>query len=128
MKSFILPLSLIASAAVGVLAADLKIEVTQEVECDRKTKKGDQVEAHYKGTLASDGSKFDASTSLCPAGNAEPQWQRGGLQRAMSQVTDRNALRRLRPWCPVQLQARQRPGHPRVRFPRLSPPMGRSAG
>ena len=69
MKSFILPLSLIASAAVGVLAGDLKIEVTQEVECDRKTKKGDKVEAHYKGTLASDGSKFDASTSLRPCGN-----------------------------------------------------------
>ena len=79
MKSFIFPLSLIASAAVGVLASDLKIEVTQEVECDRKTKKGDQVEAHYKGTLASDGSKFDASTSLLrPRGTAEEQWQRGG--------------------------------------------------
>ena len=79
MKSFIFPLSLIASAAVGVLAADLKIEVTQEVECDRKTQKGDMVEAHYKGTLAADGSKFDASTSLLrPCGNPGQQGQRGG--------------------------------------------------
>ncbi|KAK8000438.1 hypothetical protein PG990_013038 [Apiospora arundinis] len=61
MKNLILPLSLVASAAVGVMAAELKIEVTQAVECDRKTKKGDAVEMHYKGTLAANGNKFDAS-------------------------------------------------------------------
>jgi FK506-binding protein 2 len=27
----------------------------------RKTKKGDNVDMHYRGTLASDGSEFDAS-------------------------------------------------------------------
>ncbi|KAK8104335.1 uncharacterized protein PG998_011368 [Apiospora kogelbergensis] len=61
MKNLILPLSLVASAAVGVMAAELKIEVTQAVECDRKTKKGDPVEMHYRGTLAANGKQFDAS-------------------------------------------------------------------
>ncbi|KAK8061830.1 hypothetical protein PG994_008196 [Apiospora phragmitis] len=42
-------------------AEELKIEVTQAVDCDRKTKKGDAVEMHYKGTLAANGNKFDAS-------------------------------------------------------------------
>ncbi|KAI1111018.1 hypothetical protein F5Y14DRAFT_426829 [Nemania sp. NC0429] len=54
-------LTLLASAAVGALAADLKIDVTLPVECDRKTKKGDAIEVHYRGTLASNGNKFDAS-------------------------------------------------------------------
>ncbi|KAK7961894.1 fkbp-type peptidyl-prolyl [Apiospora aurea] len=61
MKNLIFPLSLVASAAVGAMAAELKIEVTQAVDCDRKTKKGDAVEMHYKGTLAANGNKFDAS-------------------------------------------------------------------
>jgi len=61
MKNLILPLSLVASAAVGAMAAELKIEVTQAVDCDRKNKKGDAVEMHYKGTLAANGNKFDAS-------------------------------------------------------------------
>ncbi|ORY57907.1 peptidylprolyl isomerase [Pseudomassariella vexata] len=61
MQRPILLLSLVASAAVGVLAAELKIDVTQEVECERKTQKGDQVEMHYRGTLESNGNKFDAS-------------------------------------------------------------------
>jgi FK506-binding protein 2 len=39
----------------------LEIEVTKEVECSRKTVKGDKVDMHYRGTLASDGSEFDAS-------------------------------------------------------------------
>ncbi|KAJ3570464.1 hypothetical protein NPX13_g5724 [Xylaria arbuscula] len=56
-------LTLLASAAVGVLASDsdLKIDVTLPVECDRKTQKGDSIEVHYRGTLASNGNKFDAS-------------------------------------------------------------------
>ena len=57
-----MPLSLLASAAIGALAAEeLKIDVTRAVECERKTKNGDSIQVHYKGTLASDGSKFDAS-------------------------------------------------------------------
>ncbi|KAI1421489.1 hypothetical protein F5Y12DRAFT_700944 [Xylaria sp. FL1777] len=54
-------LTLLASAAVGTLASDLKIDVTLPVECDRKTQKGDSIEVHYRGTLASNGNKFDAS-------------------------------------------------------------------
>ncbi|TLD21521.1 hypothetical protein PspLS_09106 [Pyricularia sp. CBS 133598] len=70
-------LSLLTSAAVTVLAAEeLGIEVTQAVNCERKTKSvsgpdvpqqkpedvnGDTVHMHYKGTLQSTGDKFDAS-------------------------------------------------------------------
>lgn len=55
-------LSVLASAAVGVVTADdLKVEVTVPVNCERKTQKGDNVEMHYRGTLASSGKQFDAS-------------------------------------------------------------------
>lgn len=59
----LLSLSLLAaSAAVGVMAADdLKIDVTLPVECERKTVKGDKISVHYRGTLQSNGEKFDAS-------------------------------------------------------------------
>ncbi|EMR72504.1 putative peptidylprolyl isomerase protein [Eutypa lata UCREL1] len=60
----LLSLTLVASAALGALAADpaeLKIDVTQEVECDRKTKSGDGIKVHYKGTFADTGNKFDSS-------------------------------------------------------------------
>lgn len=64
MQGLLLSLSLLASAAVGALAADeLNIDVTLPVECERKTQKGDKINVHYKGTLQSDGSKFDASQS-----------------------------------------------------------------
>ena len=64
MQRILLSLSLLASAAVGVLASDdLKIDVTLPVECDRKTQKGDMVFVHYRGTLQSNGEKFDASES-----------------------------------------------------------------
>jgi len=52
----------LASAATTVLAADqVKIDVTRAVECERKTQKGDKISVHYRGTLAKDGSQFDAS-------------------------------------------------------------------
>lgn len=55
-------LSVLASAAVGLVAADdLKVEVTFPVECERKTQKGDKVSMHYRGTLGATGEKFDAS-------------------------------------------------------------------
>jgi len=61
MQNILVTLSLLASAAVGVLAVDeLKIDVTLPVECDRKTQAGDKVSMHYKGTLEN-GNKFDAS-------------------------------------------------------------------
>ena len=54
--------SLIATAAVGVLAAEeLGIDTTLAVECERKTKSGDTIDVHYRGTLKSNGEKFDAS-------------------------------------------------------------------
>ncbi|KAI1500177.1 cation transport protein-domain-containing protein [Biscogniauxia marginata] len=61
MRSLLLSLSLVASAAVCALASELNIDTTLSVECDRKTQKGDFIEVHYKGTLASNGNKFDAS-------------------------------------------------------------------
>jgi FK506-binding protein 2 len=39
----------------------LNIEVTTSAECNRKTKRGDSVAVHYRGTLEKDGSEFDAS-------------------------------------------------------------------
>ncbi|CAN8100807.1 unnamed protein product [Discula destructiva] len=61
MQKILVTLSLLASAAVGALAADeLKIDVTLPVECERKTQSGDKVSMHYRGTLEN-GNKFDAS-------------------------------------------------------------------
>ena len=99
-----LSLSLLAGAAIGVLAAEeLKIDVTLPVECDRPTKKGDSIDVHYRRTLQSNGSKFDAGTSrldmpeqhrqhLCPSG--------------------------LRSRHPLQLQPWRRHGHQGVRRPK----------
>jgi FK506-binding protein 2 len=67
MQRVLLSLSLLASAAFGVLAADeLKIDVTVPVECDRKTQKGDKIDVHYRGTLLSNGQEFDASQYPTP--------------------------------------------------------------
>lgn len=35
--------------------------LTPDITCTRKTKSGDSIDVHYRGTLASDGSQFDAS-------------------------------------------------------------------
>ena len=62
MRFLAISIAALASAATTVLAADeVKIEVTRAVECERKTKKGDKIEVHYRGTLQKDGSQFDAS-------------------------------------------------------------------
>jgi hypothetical protein len=42
-------------------AAELQIDVTNPVECNRKTTNGDTVKMHYRGTLADSGKQFDAS-------------------------------------------------------------------
>ncbi|KAL8727358.1 MAG: hypothetical protein Q9166_006127 [cf. Caloplaca sp. 2 TL-2023] len=42
-------------------AAEVTTEYTLTNTCTRKTQRGDSVEVHYRGTLASDGSEFDAS-------------------------------------------------------------------
>ncbi|KAG4418052.1 FK506-binding protein 2 [Cadophora malorum] len=57
----LLTLAALATVATSVFAAEVEIEVTRAVECDRKTKRGDKISVHYKGTLQSDGSEFDAS-------------------------------------------------------------------
>lgn len=64
MQGFLLSLSLVASITIGALAStpsELKIDVTLPVECDRKTQKSDTIQVHYRGTLAANGNKFDAS-------------------------------------------------------------------
>lgn len=48
-------------AATIATAADLQIDVTHAVECNRKTTNGDSVKMHYRGTLADTGKQFDAS-------------------------------------------------------------------
>ncbi len=74
MQRILLSLSLLASAAVGALASDdLKIDVTLPVECERKSQKGDSINVHYRGTLQSNGEKFDASeAALAPISPRHP--------------------------------------------------------
>ncbi len=65
MHRLLVSLSLLASAAIGALAAsELQIDVTHRVDCERKTTKGDKIDVHYRGTLQSNGEKFDASMYL----------------------------------------------------------------
>lgn len=43
-------------------ASGLEIEyLTPTIECTRKTKNGDKVDMHYRGSLLSTGKEFDAS-------------------------------------------------------------------
>ncbi|TKA23275.1 FK506-binding protein 2 [Salinomyces thailandicus] len=48
-------------AGASALDKPLDIQTEHSVECTRKTKRGDKVEVHYRGTLEKDGSEFDAS-------------------------------------------------------------------
>ncbi|CAL5872648.1 uncharacterized protein PFLUO_LOCUS6914 [Penicillium psychrofluorescens] len=52
---------LVLAVASLATAADLGIETTHKVDCARKTANGDTISMHYRGTLQSDGSEFDAS-------------------------------------------------------------------
>lgn len=75
MKSVLLPLSLLASFATSVSAAEeLKIDTTLSVECERKTQKGDTIHVHYRGTLQSNGEKFDASQSTTQPSAGSSPW------------------------------------------------------
>ena len=58
----ILPL-IAASLNMSAAASDkVTVEVLHKPEnCARKTSPGDTIEVHYRGTLAADGSEFDAS-------------------------------------------------------------------
>jgi len=51
----------VLAVATAVLADEVKIEVTRAVECERKSKKGDKISVHYRGTLQDGGKQFDAS-------------------------------------------------------------------
>ena len=53
--------ALLALPLLALSASEVQIEYTVTNECTRKTQRGDSISVHYKGTLASDGSKFDAS-------------------------------------------------------------------
>ena len=65
MRLLAVSMAILASAATTVLAADVIVEVTRAVECDRKSKKGDKINVHYRGNLqekdGSVGKEFDAS-------------------------------------------------------------------
>lgn len=54
---------LLALASAAIAADEVKIDKTHSVECERKTKNGDTVSMHYRGTLEN-GEKFDASMFL----------------------------------------------------------------
>lgn len=58
--NIVLSASLLVTGALS-LDTPLDIDVTHKVECKRPTERGDKVDVHYRGTLASDGSEFDAS-------------------------------------------------------------------
>ncbi|KAL1985654.1 hypothetical protein VTN96DRAFT_7521 [Rasamsonia emersonii] len=88
-STLLLALSLSTTAAT---AAELKIEKTHEVECKRKTQNGDTVHMHYRGTLASDGSQFDASydrgtplTFKLGTGRVIKGWDRGLLDMCIGE-------------------------------------------
>ncbi|KIW07027.1 uncharacterized protein PV09_01921 [Verruconis gallopava] len=53
--------SLLFASFAFALDKPLNIEVTEEVACKRKTQRGDKIDVHYRGTLESDGTEFDAS-------------------------------------------------------------------
>jgi FK506-binding protein 2 len=64
MRFLAVSIAVLASAATTVLAADVKIDVTRAVECERKSKKGDKISVHYRGNLEEGGKvgkQFDAS-------------------------------------------------------------------
>ncbi|KAI4670066.1 Peptidyl-prolyl cis-trans isomerase fpr2 [Alternaria conjuncta] len=56
-------LTLILALATAALAGEIvnNEAILTEANCVRKTKAGDKVNVHYRGTLESDGSEFDAS-------------------------------------------------------------------
>ena len=53
--------SILTLLALLPLTLTQEIEVLHSVTCTRKTTRGDTIDVHYRGTLASDGTEFDAS-------------------------------------------------------------------
>ncbi|KAL2216611.1 FKBP-type peptidyl-prolyl cis-trans isomerase [Thermoascus aurantiacus ATCC 26904] len=89
LSSTLLPL-----LAVVASAAELGIEKTHEVEggCKRRTAAGDTVHMHYRGTLAADGTQFDASydrgrplTFKLGAGQVIKGWDQGLLDMCVGE-------------------------------------------
>ncbi|CAG5178210.1 uncharacterized protein ALTATR162_LOCUS8586 [Alternaria atra] len=81
-------LALATAAVADIINNDhLKTEVLTEVKCTRKTQVGDTVNVHYRGTLESDGSEFDASYNRGPplkfavgTGQVIKGWDQGLLE------------------------------------------------
>ena len=87
-----LTLSLLLGTFSPVSADDLRIEVTKAVECARKTRNGDGIYVHYRGTLQSDGTKFDSSYDRGPpfefvlgAGQVIAGWDKGLLDMCIGE-------------------------------------------
>ncbi|MCJ1463742.1 FK506-binding protein 2A [Pseudocyphellaria aurata] len=59
--SLLLSFLALLSISPAALAAEVTTEYTVTKECTRKSQRGDTISVHYRGTLASDGSQFDAS-------------------------------------------------------------------
>ena len=58
---FTAPLTALLTLLPLALSASVETEHLHQNECTRKTQKGDKISVHYRGTLAADGSEFDAS-------------------------------------------------------------------
>lgn len=56
-----LPLLLLLGTSATADPEKVTTEYTLTKECTRKTRRGDTISVHYRGTLASDGTQFDAS-------------------------------------------------------------------
>ena len=63
MRLISLSLGVLSASAAYVFAAgeEVQVDIITPVECSRKSVKGDSIQVHYRGTLASDGTEFDAS-------------------------------------------------------------------
>ncbi|KAI1614204.1 FKBP-type peptidyl-prolyl cis-trans isomerase [Exophiala viscosa] len=62
----LLPVLVAATLSLVQLATSSGLEIeylTPEIECTRKTQKGDNIEVHYAGSLQSTGKEFDSSYS-----------------------------------------------------------------
>ncbi|KAI9689070.1 MAG: Peptidyl-prolyl cis-trans isomerase fpr2 [Bathelium mastoideum] len=77
---------------VNALEKPLDIQVTTPIECERKTKTGDKVEVHYRGTLEADGTEFDASYNrgqplsfFVGKGNVIKGWDEGLLDMCIGE-------------------------------------------
>lgn len=60
----LLALALSLAPLAASIPDGLEIEYqTPDITCERKTKKGDKIDVHYRGTLQDTGKEFDSSYS-----------------------------------------------------------------